>query len=653
MNYKQKINLFLLCLVILMGLLIVPIQGVNDLPVSKSIEFVNADLRDIFRGLAEIGNFQIVLGQAVRGEVTLSLKNGVSAREAVSIVAKAYSYNCKWAKDSAFIGIPESNISGEKHLKVFSFNYAGVAKVAAALEVVVPKERIKSNLLSNHVSVTGTVLELQNSEEIITLMDRETPPLTMEIRILEAPENFLKEMGIDRSSSPTTDVSVCPLTDEQFRFIAQNPKITLLATPDIRGSNNREKTIFIGDKIPVFTEKVKGGEAIYNVQETNVGNSFKVFLRIIDERKIFMKIQVEVNKVIKETPTDAGVVPSFKKREVYSFLSLETGQKLILTGLLQRSEYDLMKKGSLKFPVLGGLFEKGSINPVPGLKEPTEMFLLLVPQASTGDEKKKDSANQSEIATKEKEQSGVIENKETVSSVPITSPTVPGAETTPVNNEQTNLINQLRAGSETLETKPQTDEEKTEVSEGTLEIENQPLAKTKTESKTEPVVEKTVNLTKEALVDSRKTNPVPDGRTKKEEPGNLTKAVTDPKVEKKVDSLDNNHNNYLEVNYTVKKGDTLTKIARKFGSDLQTIVIKNNLGKAGVLKEGATLTILVSRQRVYLIKPKETLWRIAKRYGTTLEVLKDLNGIADETKVKAGQELVLPVLTKQITNPQF
>lgn len=460
MNYQQKIKLFPLCLVILMGLLIVPIYGANDLPVSKSIEFVNADLRDIFRGLAEIGNFQIVLGQAVRGEVTLSLKNGVSAREAVSIVAKAYSYNCKWAKDSAFIGIPESNISGEKHLKVFSLNYADVARVAAALEIVVPKERIKSNLQTNHVSVTGTVLELLNSEEIITLMDRETPPLNMEIRVLEAPENFLKEMGINRSSSPTTDVSVCPLTEEQFRFIDQTPKITLLTTPDIYSSNNREETIFIGDKIPGFTEEVKGGEAISKVQETNAGNSFKVFLRIIDDRKIFMKIQAEVNKVIKETATDAGVVPSFKKREVYSFLSLETGQNLIITGLLQRSEYDLMKKGSLKYPVLGDLFKKESLNPGQSLKEPTEIFLLLVPQASAGAEEKKESVNQPEIATKETEQSGVIENKETDSTVTVTSPTVPVSETIPVNNEQTNLINQLRVGSETLETKPQTDEEK-------------------------------------------------------------------------------------------------------------------------------------------------------------------------------------------------
>lgn len=180
-------------------------------------------------------------------------------------------------------------------------------------------------------------------------------------------------------------------------------------------------------------------------------------------------------------------------------------------------------------------------------------------------------------------------------------------------------------------------------------IDNQTLI----QAKTEPVVGETVNPTKEAPVDSRKTKPEPDGRTKKEEPGVLTKPVIDPKVEKKVDSLDNNPSNYLEVNYTVKKGDTLTKIARKFGSDLQTIIIKNNLGKAGILKLGTTLTILVSRQRVYIIKPKETLWRIAKRYGTTLEVLKDLNGIVDETKVEAGQELVLPVLAKKIANPQF
>jgi LysM repeat protein len=107
------------------------------------------------------------------------------------------------------------------------------------------------------------------------------------------------------------------------------------------------------------------------------------------------------------------------------------------------------------------------------------------------------------------------------------------------------------------------------------------------------------------------------------------------------------------IQYVVKKGDTLTQIAAKFGVTVQALINENNLELSGIIKIGTALIIPVNSNRIYTIKPKETLWRIAKRYGVTIDELKDLNGIADIRKVEAGQQIILPVPVHQIKNPQF
>ena len=109
----------------------------------------------------------------------------------------------------------------------------------------------------------------------------------------------------------------------------------------------------------------------------------------------------------------------------------------------------------------------------------------------------------------------------------------------------------------------------------------------------------------------------------------------------------------FELRYSVRKGDTLTAIARRYGVNLATIVTRNKLGNSGKIKPQAELVIPIPGERIYILGAGETLWRVAKRYGTTVELLQDLNQITDIRKIRAGQPIVLPVTVREIKNPQF
>ena len=45
---------------------------------------------------------------------------------------------------------------------------------------------------------------------------------------------------------------------------------------------------------------------------------------------------------------------------------------------------------------------------------------------------------------------------------------------------------------------------------------------------------------------------------------------------------------------------------------------------------------------VYIVKKGDTLWKIAKRFGSTIEDIATVNGIEDENKLSIGQKLFIP-----------
>jgi len=109
--------------------------------------------------------------------------------------------------------------------------------------------------------------------------------------------------------------------------------------------------------------------------------------------------------------------------------------------------------------------------------------------------------------------------------------------------------------------------------------------------------------------------------------------------------------------YTVKPGDSLTKIARMNSIALSTLMIANNLNGGSIIKPGQVLTIppidsqfnndsVVNQSSLaggvkHKVSKGENLSRIAIRYGTTVKQIMDLNNITDAGKIRIGQILII------------
>ncbi len=99
-----------------------------------------------------------------------------------------------------------------------------------------------------------------------------------------------------------------------------------------------------------------------------------------------------------------------------------------------------------------------------------------------------------------------------------------------------------------------------------------------------------------------------------------------------------------ERTYTVKKGDTLSKIASKYGTTYQKLAAYNGIANPNVINVGQIIRIPGSGTRTYTVKAGDSLWGIAAAQlgdGTRYNEIKTLNGLTSNT-IHPGQTLKLP-----------
>ncbi len=112
--------------------------------------------------------------------------------------------------------------------------------------------------------------------------------------------------------------------------------------------------------------------------------------------------------------------------------------------------------------------------------------------------------------------------------------------------------------------------------------------------------------------------------------------------------------------YRVRGGDTLGKIAARFGTTVGALQRANNLRSAHVIRQGQQLLIppgsggrgpVVAASAIagataaptsHVVRPGESLSLIARRYGVSLTDLQAANRLADADRIHAGQRLTVP-----------
>ena len=91
------------------------------------------------------------------------------------------------------------------------------------------------------------------------------------------------------------------------------------------------------------------------------------------------------------------------------------------------------------------------------------------------------------------------------------------------------------------------------------------------------------------------------------------------------------------IDYTVKKGDSLYKIARTYNTSVSNLLTLNNLANAN-LAIGQKIKIPVVKSNTYTVKKGDSLYSIASKLNTSVETIKNKNNLKSNT-LQIGQVL--------------
>lgn len=97
------------------------------------------------------------------------------------------------------------------------------------------------------------------------------------------------------------------------------------------------------------------------------------------------------------------------------------------------------------------------------------------------------------------------------------------------------------------------------------------------------------------------------------------------------------------LTYTVRPGDTLWDLARRFGTDTDTLFAVNPNLSSERIQPGQELRVVAHASgAVHKVQRGETLAGIARRYGVPADRVAAANGLDVQSAIIPGQELIIP-----------
>ncbi|QKF78424.1 secretin N-terminal domain-containing protein [Arcobacter defluvii] len=292
----------------------------------------------------------------------------------------------------------------KREVKVFSLKNVEAINVIKILDSVVGKKTysdpnrkplISADEETNTIIVMGPADELEYIQTLMDELDKEKAQVYVQARIIEVNDELVNNIGVQygifggtagsnglatfssnlnggsNSISLVKDAIGLDIPDiksglalgASLNLLKQNGALDVVSEPSILAVNNKESSIYVGEKISVETSSsvTDGGTERTNYQREDVGLTLKVKPRISSESKVTLEINALLEG-IKSTKVSAGQNPDTLKKEIKTTAILNNGESVIIGGLIEnRSESTVQKVPVLgDIPLVGSLFTNDS-----------------------------------------------------------------------------------------------------------------------------------------------------------------------------------------------------------------------------------------------------------------------------------------------------
>ena len=360
-----------------------------------SLTIKDGDVRDVLAALSSLSGQSIVTDDAVKGTISIDLTD-VPFDTALDIVTRSKGLTYRSMNNVIVVSTAENMDKFFGHLSVFKLQYATAKEVVEALKGSFSKG-MSFDPVTNSIIFSGTPGDEAKLRDALKVLDVATKQVTLEAKIIAINLEDVKNLGIkwDWSTLPEQeenddDVTYGGLMHLGHGYTARfqatltamysQGKANILATPRIITIPGKEASIFIGDHIPVTTEKVSNGTTTSTTEYVDAGIKLSYTPVVSDDNYITASVHTEVS-----TPTLVSELKNYKitSRTADTNVRMRNGETLVIGGLINEEEQKNMQRVPFlsNIPILGELFKYRSKS-----KTKTEVMMILTPYITNAGE---------------------------------------------------------------------------------------------------------------------------------------------------------------------------------------------------------------------------------------------------------------------------
>src|SRR2546429_105498 len=284
-----------------------------------------------------------------------------------------------------------------------TFQPQDITEIMTGLRQLLDLKRIQQLNSQNAIIVRDTPDKLLLAEKIIHDIDKAKPEVVVQVEVLEARTDRLRDLGIlpgqtasiainpnnTTSSSSSTTTTTAATTLNQLRNLTGNayavtlPSLTanavlsdtntrIIQNPEVRSVDGQTAKLRIGDRIPIATGSFQAGVGVGstggagfvnplgNTQITYLGVGVDIDLtpRVHPNRDVSLKLKVEVSSHTDNVAIGGITQPVISQRVIEHDIRLKEGEVSILGGLVQQTDSTTLEgwPGLAKLPLLRYLF---------------------------------------------------------------------------------------------------------------------------------------------------------------------------------------------------------------------------------------------------------------------------------------------------------
>jgi type IV pilus secretin PilQ/predicted competence protein len=386
-----------------------------------SLDFKDADIKNVFRLLAEVSGLNIVVTNDVNRKVTVRLvdvpwdqaldllidTNGLGKEQIGNVVRISTAAQLKTERDTLAAARRAEETLEPLHTVYFNVNYAKVKDIEPKVKTLLSKRTdvsLVSDERSNTIMIRDIKKAIDDASALITKLDTRTPQILIESNLIETTPSFSRSLGSEidlvsgrflssarflagnpYSGSPNTVSPPFPVPASGFKFgflaanvnafltAAENEgNIKIISRPSVMTLNNVASTIrserILRISLPSSTNIATGtgssaAGAAVATEKIPVGINLTVTPQVSSDGFVLLNINVKSSSIA-NSPTvgggTSGVIPFDElNREAVANVLVKDGETIVIGGILKdtRQESESGTPFFKEIPILGWLFK--------------------------------------------------------------------------------------------------------------------------------------------------------------------------------------------------------------------------------------------------------------------------------------------------------